>query len=113
MKKAVIRIDPLEEDLYLYIGEDKDYLLEIHEDFADIGEVNESWNAFHAVQMLKSGKLAHLMYIELEDYGLIVHELIHCVKTLMDSSGIDNEEFMAYMCQHLFYEIKKVMTGDS
>ncbi len=111
MKREVIRIDPVEHDLYVYVGKDKNYLDIIHNDFKNIGDISDTWDGFHAYQHLKNGELAHLIYLEKKDLGLMVHELIHCVKTVMDLSGIDNEEFMAYTCQHLFYEIQKIFRG--
>ena len=109
MKKGIIRIDPIEQDLYIYIGKCKNYLDIIHKDFEPIADISHEWDGFHAFLPLKSKVLAHVIYIEKVDYGLIFHELIHCANAVMSTSGIDNEEFMAYLCQHLFYEIIKLI----
>lgn len=108
MKKGLIRIDPVDHYLYVYIGCEENFLDIIHEDFKDIGAINDSWDGFHAFLTTKKDELAHIIYLSKIDYGLMFHEIVHCVKTVMDMTDIQNEEFMAYTCQHLFNEIQKI-----
>ena len=107
MKRKIIQIDPVEHKLYIYVGKDKKYIDIIHEDFAEIEGIEDQWDGFHAFQRLKDGELAHVIYLERMDDGLLIHELVHCVETLMETTRINDEEFRAYTMQHLFYEVKK------
>jgi hypothetical protein len=105
LKRKYIRIDPVEEHLYVYVGSADNYVKTIKKDFKDLGDIDDNWDGFHGYLELKDGDFAHVIYLEKLDTGLIFHEITHCVQTVIDNSGIDNDEFRAYLSQHLYYEI--------
>ena len=108
MKDKIIEFEVkmLEEKILVCISKKVDYLIKYFPD-AGLAEYSDTANglAFTAIHRDKSFR--RVVWLEVWDKALLVHELYHIINQIFKDNGIDDDETGARLMEHLYRETVK------
>lgn len=91
--KFTIKIPSIDENLYVYIGED---------------EKKGFLKTYNIESRSECGiSVNNAIWVDELNLSILIHELHHAVTFITNNKGIDDEEFEAYLQEYLFIEICK------
>lgn len=105
MKSKKCRIDFIDEDIILFIGDGKNKL---PKRYSSLRIDPERYNGISTIIHDKiKDKQINLIWIKKYDEGILIHEISHVVDRLFHICGIDDSETRAYMLEYIYESLRE------